>query len=617
MDIKYYELQDFYSILYLYNDRKYIKDTKKTKDTSKNKNHNNENKNNTITIQIPENIYNFWFRHKDYWFCHSFIHDWNMVKQIYQNTIPQLLSLILQYDQLFRHPSNYQEKIDNNKQIAFRFATHLSFQILHSDYYKILTNEEKIFVLLTIRHNHNLNLKYFVLRKIYQELKENETDKLWLRFLNATILDIDTYKKKQGYQKERILNNYQEYIHSFQDIIERSDITITTLQDIKHNNNKNNIKNNIKNKKNNRNNNKISFEENIRMKYNELFYTLEEEMSIKIKDNKNNKLKKIAVSISGGVDSMVASFILNLLCKERNIELILLHICYNNRESCFKEKNLLKYWAKLLNCELFIRDIDEIQRSRHSLLRNAYETITRNIRFSFYEYFNCPIVLGHNRDDTFENIFSNLSKQIHFDNLFGMKEISIENNIIILRPLLSCNKKNILSYAITQGIPYLQDSTPKWSKRGKTRDILIPHINDFDTNILVGLEEYVKYTKFLEEQWQHSFKKWVSNSVHYKKSLNSNQENEYHISNQETKQTLKQETKPLIEINRDTFFETNYTHISFWIKIWFELNLDTRPSNKSILNLIQTIKKNKYIHCDLNKKYKMYIQKHIITVLMD
>ena len=77
---------------------------------------------------------------------------------------------------------------------------------------------------------------------------------------------------------------------------------------------------------------------------------------------------QIAVSISGGVDSMLASLIINEICKEEdnNYEMIMLHVCYNNRSCVQKEVELLKYWANKLNCKLYIRFIDEIKRERSS-----------------------------------------------------------------------------------------------------------------------------------------------------------------------------------------------------------------------------------------------------------
>ena len=59
-----------------------------------------------------------------------------------------------------------------------------------------------------------------------------------------------------------------------------------------------------------------------------------------------------AVSISGGVDSMLLSYYASIYAKKNKITLKLLHINYNNRQSCPREVEFLKQWAKIINCDL-------------------------------------------------------------------------------------------------------------------------------------------------------------------------------------------------------------------------------------------------------------------------
>lgn len=289
--------------------------------------------------------------------------------------------------------------------------------------------------------------------------------------------------------------------------------------------------------------------------------------------NNIKDVDKIAVSISGGVDSMLVSKVLSLWCEQNNVKLILLHINYNNRDCCDIEEKFLNWWAeKYIGCELYINRFTDITRSRNSKERERYEDITRRIRFSFYDYFNCPIILGHNLDDCYENIFSNLSKRIHFDNLFGMSEITVESDITIVRPLLNFTKDEILKQAGMINIPYLEDSTPAWSNRGKMRDTLIPHIKEFNPNIMKGLEEFVRHTTRLENGWNRLFETWFARSI--------------------LKQTNEGHTNYIISTN-DEFYKENYDNINFWVNIWFKNNIPKRPSNKSFKSCIAFIKRNK------------------------
>ena len=280
------------------------------------------------------------------------------------------------------------------------------------------------------------------------------------------------------------------------------------------------------------------------------------------------KYNKFAVSISGGVDSMLLSYYCSEYARRSKKQLFLVHINYNNRKSCPEEVKFLEDWSRIIDVPFKYKEMN-ITRERRSKYREDYEKITKEIRFNFYKTFECPILLGHNKDDCYENIFANLSKQIHFENLFGMSPISCDYDVTIVRPFLGIYKKSIIEKAHELNIPYLEDSTPAWSVRGKMRDSLIPNINEFDCNILTGFDEYIKRTKFLESYWDKNFKIWRDSII---KNTISDNEIIYTID------------------KSNEFYIDNYQEISFWIKFWFTLKLKSRPSNKSLRQFIEKIK---------------------------
>ena len=214
---------------------------------------------------------------------------------------------------------------------------------------------------------------------------------------------------------------------------------------------------------------------------------------------KNNNLinEHIIISLSGGVDSMVCSYLLKqLTINFKNLKISCVHIDYYNRPECEHEEELLIWWCNsILNISLYIRRIDEINRPKcmEYELRDLYESYTKDVRFNSYISVNnnSYVILGHNKDDTIENIFTNTVSQSHYDNLLGMAPISNQTyknkNICFLRPLLNIPKKDIYEFAINKNIPFLLDSTPKWSQRGKIRDIVKPALNEWNPLIFDGL----------------------------------------------------------------------------------------------------------------------------------
>lgn len=646
-----YELQDFYGIIY-----------------------NNENINNTIHnitnnkikkqqtyVNYIDNIWNWWCYQKELWFSHKDIEEItkefspnvNFISTLYEDKLYYIdLNLIIQYDQLVRHnysKLNYvkdNKLYEKNRLLYFKFATFLSLKILNSSFYNELIDEMKIFILLCIRHNNNYNLKKLVLKKIYNNLEITNNKSIWLRFLSATIEDIDNFKRKNNYFGKHytsilvhyfnndLVHNKENYINYCTKINEILDdvsplflqhkqkycknyidydmfnnlINFPLFGDICNYFTNNNVFNsilkslNISNMLNNLHINNTNNNTNYNTTNNSNNNILQKSKTFNILEH-----KKLAISISGGVDSMVLSFIIRLICYKLNIKMICIHICYGNRnnDEIKYEKYLLQEWCRFLDCKLYVREIDEIKRKKESSYREVYEKITRIIRFSFYSYFDCPILLGHNKDDCYENVFSNLGKQIHFDNLYGMKFETIESNIQIIRPMININKKEIYDFSQEYFIPYLRDSTPPWSKRGKTRDILIPAIEQVDNNILKGIDKYISKYQKLEQFWNKYFTKWLNNEVSVL------------IGNKNKREIL---------ININEFLIENYDDLQFWIKIWFELKLEGRPSNKSFTNLIFVLKeylksieknneKNIMKKGDLNKKYSFIILMNSICIV--
>jgi tRNA(Ile)-lysidine synthase TilS/MesJ len=113
---------------------------------------------------------------------------------------------------------------------------------------------------------------------------------------------------------------------------------------------------------------------------------------------------------------------------------------------------------------------------RDNVEREFYEDITRDIRFNVYKKFNFKpsqvpnVLLGHIQDDLIENIWTNLSKCQHLHNLKKMKVCEAIQGVNILRPFLNIQKDMIYKVSEELGIPYLKNSTPSWSNRGKFRE---------------------------------------------------------------------------------------------------------------------------------------------------
>jgi len=311
------------------------------------------------------------------------------------------------------------------------------------------------------------------------------------------------------------------------------------------------------------------FDENI-LEYNPEEDLRELEMNLGDFDILRDK-EEIIISLSGGVDSNSCLFYIKH--KYPNKKIKALHINYNNRQETTEEVNFLITLCNKLKIQLFVRTINEIKRkpSIDNDLRDVYESYTKKVRFNSYKKLNSIIILGHNKDDCFENILTNISYKNKYDNLIGMEHLSIIDDIEFIRPLYKTSKEDIYKFAHIHKIPYLKNSTPEWSQRGKIRNSVVPVLEKWDGRIITGLFDLSKTLKDLH--------------INLKLSIMNE-------TNEEKK-----------EIN---------TSFLFWKYLIFD-KFRFYPSNKSIISLIErlTIFKNKFQKIDMNKKEKIIIKNNL------
>ncbi len=228
----------------------------------------------------------------------------------------------------------------------------------------------------------------------------------------------------------------------------------------------------------------------------------------------------VLVSLSGGVDSMVMLDI----ARSRYKQVVAVHINYANRDTALAEEAMVRNYCMRpdVNVLLVVRRIDEIKRAdamEHGM-RAVYESYTKNVRFGTYKTVwrllgqtGEPIVLlGHNRDDCFENVMTNATFQSKYDNLFGMTHwfSSKTDGIRFGRPLLSIPKANIYAYAKVRSIPHLYDSTVSWCQRGKIRDSVVPTLLQWHPKSVDGLLELASVTQELYAIMKTSVDTWIA-----------------------------------------------------------------------------------------------------------
>jgi len=449
---------------------------------------------------MEEELLTFWFQTmRPYWFgCPVSIDELVTTKY---NTIldasleptninlpNHILAHIILHDQLSRHIYR-----GNKEQIALHdVKARELFALIKDSVDDFLNPEHRCFALMPSRHTFDKKELEWCLHKV-TEWRLLDDVQIYRRFYQATVKAL-----------VNINNTYDlQYCSAFNPNLNNIDILSTILDP-------NSPRLNEKDKYN-----KELLELNIVKQFKQCLdnYIKAIKEGEKYVVGEPPVFKEITVSVSGGVDSMVALYLANCLYGE-DYDVKAISINYANRAEQELEIDMVNRFCSLYRISHYVRTISEIKRTRDAD-REFYEQITRDIRFDAYkgisDYPNTngimPVILGHNLDDCLENVFSNIKKQKNYNNLFGMKEVSIERSVRILRPLLNISKAEIIEFANQFNIPYTYDSTPDWSERGKLRDQLIPSIKTFDPSLITGIVSMVNEFKGIYSVYKHSIPK--------------------------------------------------------------------------------------------------------------
>ena len=187
---------------------------------------------------------------------------------------------------------------------------------------------------------------------------------------------------------------------------------------------------------------------------------------------------KILLTVSGGVDSMV---MLSLFTQSGyNVGVAHCNFCLRGAESD-EDEQVVEREALRHGVPFYNRRFDttaEMERTGESM-----EMAARRLRYDWFdalakEHGYTVIAIAHHADDSIETFFINL---LRGTGLRGLTGIHRQRGKII-RPLLFASRKEILEYAVTNKIPFREDSSNRSTKylRNKIRLGILPMIREIN-----------------------------------------------------------------------------------------------------------------------------------------
>lgn len=188
---------------------------------------------------------------------------------------------------------------------------------------------------------------------------------------------------------------------------------------------------------------------------------------------------RVLVAVSGWPDSMFTSVLIYKYFLENKFDLnnlFFVHCNHKTRVETEEEEQFIRSFFDGLN--LNVSQYAWLDKWENTLREWRYSEFNEIIKKNKIDF----LITGHNLTDRIESTFMNMCRGAWLNWFLSMKIVD-ENNLIdwakILRPLLSCTKKQIEKFCDNQNIPYAIDSTnldQNTSFRNKIRLSILPQL---------------------------------------------------------------------------------------------------------------------------------------------
>ncbi|MBW0454192.1 MAG: tRNA lysidine(34) synthetase TilS [Candidatus Kinetoplastibacterium crithidii] len=242
--------------------------------------------------------------------------------------------------------------------------------------------------------------------------------------------------------------------------------------------------------------------------------------------------KKIAIAVSGGVDSSTMAYFAKQATEKFNISIVLFHVNHGLQESSDIWSRQVHSLADLLDIEIHEKKI-----LVDSIKQKGIEGAARDARYRAFsdlskEHGVRHIFLAHHQKDQAETLLLRLFRGSGVKGMIGMKKISRSNHIFYIRPWLDIDKNDIdiesksfslknswfpvndptnKNPAYSRGVirlflePILNKYWPQWKK---TLCRHASHMRDADNIIEIFTSNYLKTLDFDAEDFSFALSKW-------------------------------------------------------------------------------------------------------------
>jgi tRNA(Ile)-lysidine synthase len=221
--------------------------------------------------------------------------------------------------------------------------------------------------------------------------------------------------------------------------------------------------------------------------------------------------KRIAVAISGGLDSVTLAHLLH----QAGIKFQLIHVNFNLRAAeSDADAHFVAQLAETFQCSLHLKSVNTQEYATDHQV--SIQMAARELRYVYFKELVSDDVIdyvltAHHLDDQLETLLINLGRGTGLRGLTGIPATSGS----ILRPLLSFSRDEILEYALSRKLTWREDSSNTSNKyvRNDLRNNIIPLLKQSLPHLLQTLPDTLEHLKesvvLLDHQVDAFYKKAV------------------------------------------------------------------------------------------------------------
>jgi len=278
----------------------------------------------------------------------------------------------------------------------------------------------------------------------------------------------------------------------------------------------------------------------------------------------------VVVACSGGPDSMA---LLNLTIeyrKKKDIKIVCAHVNHNVREASKDEKIFVEEFCKRNNV---IFEYMVIEHYGDDNFHNEARTIRYNYFEDIVNKYNAKYLFtAHHGDDLIETILMRINRGSTLRGYSGFSRILKLKDYMLVRPLITMTKKEILKYNEENNIGYVTDESNKKDvyTRNRYRKYIVSEIKKEDE---LAHKKFLKFSNTLQE---------YSN---YIDKITKNKKEEMYINNKLNIDKFNQEehiikTNILYNILEELYKDDLMLVTDKHVELLFELIDSNRPNSK-------------------------------------